>query len=98
MLCINFATAASCAWPMPRHRFAKLLRGPASMRNSLLITAALVTVGASSAEARAPVATGTPTSMQRLLACRSIQDGAQRLACFDRETASVDQAISKKDL
>ena len=36
--------------------------------------------------------------MQRLLACRSIQDGAQRLACFDRETASVDQAISKKDL
>jgi hypothetical protein len=36
--------------------------------------------------------------MQRLLACRSIQDGTQRLACFDRETASVDQAISKKDL
>jgi len=68
------------------------------MRNFLLITAALVTVGAGSAEARAPVATGTPTSMQRLLACRSIQDGTQRLACFDRETASVDQAISKKDL
>ena len=36
--------------------------------------------------------------MQRLLACRSVQDGTQRLACFDRETASVDQAISKKDL
>jgi hypothetical protein len=36
--------------------------------------------------------------MQRLLACRSITDAAQRLACFDRETASVDQAISKKDL
>jgi hypothetical protein len=36
--------------------------------------------------------------MQRLLACRSIPDSTQRLACFDRETASVDQAISKKDL
>jgi hypothetical protein len=36
--------------------------------------------------------------MQRLLACRSITDAAQRLACFDRETANVDQAISKKDL
>jgi hypothetical protein len=36
--------------------------------------------------------------MQRLLACRSIQDSAQRLACFDRETAAVDQAIAKRDL
>jgi hypothetical protein len=36
--------------------------------------------------------------MQRLLDCRSIQDGAQRLACFDRETAAVDQALNKKDL
>jgi hypothetical protein len=59
---------------------------------------ALVTVGTSSAVARAPVATGTPATMQRLLACRSITDAAQRLACFDRETANVDQAISKKDL
>jgi hypothetical protein len=59
---------------------------------------ALVTVWTSSAVARAPVPTGTPATMQRLLACRSITDAAQRLACFDRETASVDQAISKKDL
>jgi hypothetical protein len=68
------------------------------MRNSLLISAALATMAASAASAKAPVPTGTPASMQRLLACRSIQDSAQRLACFDRETAAVDQAISKKEM
>jgi len=68
------------------------------MRNYLLITAALVTMLGGPAAARKPVATGTPASMQHLLACRSIQDSAQRLACFDRESGAVDQAISRKDL
>ena len=36
--------------------------------------------------------------MQRLLNCRSIQDSAQRLACFDRETAAVDQAIASAEM
>jgi hypothetical protein len=58
----------------------------------------LATIAASAASAKAPVPTGTPASMQRLLACRSIQDGAQRLACFDRETAAVDQAINKREM
>ena len=68
------------------------------MRISLLITAAFALTIAGSSSARGPVATGTPASMQRLLGCRSIQDNTQRLACFDRETAAVDQAIAKKDL
>jgi hypothetical protein len=68
------------------------------MRNSLLITAALAALTTTPAEARAPVATGTPANMQRLLGCRAIQDSAQRLACFDRETAGVEQAIARKDL
>jgi hypothetical protein len=68
------------------------------MRNSLLITAAFALTIASSTEARKPVATGTPASVQKLIGCRAIQDNAQRLACYDRETAAVDQAISKKDL
>lgn len=68
------------------------------MRKCLLITAALAVVAGSSANARQPVASGTPANVQRLLACRSIQDGVQRLACFDRETAAVGQAISKRDL
>ena len=68
------------------------------MRNSVLITAALAMITASSSNARGPVTTGTPQSIQRLIGCRAIQDNAQRLACFDRETAAVDQAITKKDI
>ena len=68
------------------------------MGKFLLITAALAMAAASVADARRPVAAGTPANMQRLLACRSIQDSAQRLACFDRETANIDQAMARKDL
>ena len=68
------------------------------MRNSLLIAAVLAMTATSSANARGPVATATPPSIQRLIGCRGIQDNAQRLACFDRETAAVDQAIAKKDI
>ena len=68
------------------------------MRNSLLITAAFALTIAGSADARKPIATGTPAGVQRLIGCRAIQDNAQRLACFDRETAAVEQAIAKKDI
>src|SRR3954449_3186935 len=68
------------------------------MRNFLLITAAFALVATSAANARGPVASGTPASVQRLLGCRSIQDNVQRLACFDRETVTVDQAIAHRDL
>jgi hypothetical protein len=68
------------------------------MRNSVLITAAFALTIASSGDARKPIATGTPAGVQRLIGCRAIQDSAQRLACFDRETAAVEQAIAKKDL
>ena len=68
------------------------------MRNFLLISATLAALAVSSATAKTPVPTGTPASMQRLLQCRSIQDSTQRLACFDRETAAVDQAINKKEI
>ena len=68
------------------------------MGKYLLITAALTLTAAGMATARKPIASGTPANMQRLLACRSIQDGAQRLACFDRETAAVGQALATRDL
>jgi hypothetical protein len=68
------------------------------MRKFVLITAALATIAASSAVAKGPVATGTPPNVQRLLGCRTITDTAQRLACYDRETLAVDQAIARKDL
>lgn len=39
-----------------------------------------------------------PGAVERLLACRSLTDSQQRLACFDRETASVAGDIGRKDL
>ena len=67
------------------------------MRNFVLITVAFVTVDAGTAYAKGPVSTATPQQMQKLLDCRSIQDSAQRLACYDREASAVEQAITKKD-
>jgi len=50
------------------------------------------------AAARKPVQTGTPEQVKGLLACRGLTDSAQRLACFDRESAAMDQAITAKNL
>src|SRR5262245_3245996 len=68
------------------------------MRNIIMISVALALLASGGASARGPVASGTPATMQRLLNCRSIQDSAQRLAFFDRESGAIDQAIAKKDL
>src|SRR5688572_476062 len=51
-----------------------------------------------SAAPRKPAKTGTPAQIQRLLGCRALADAAQRLACFDRETSALDQAMARKDL
>jgi len=53
---------------------------------------------ASTAQARPIPNTGTPQTMQQLIACRTIADSAQRLACYDREAAAVDKAIASRDL
>ncbi|HEU5284910.1 MAG TPA: hypothetical protein VFU20_00190 [Sphingomicrobium sp.] len=41
---------------------------------------------------------GAPAQIQRLLGCRALADAAQRLACFDRETSALDQAMAKRDV
>jgi hypothetical protein len=68
------------------------------MRIFVLIPATFALLAATQASARGPAATGTPQNVQRLIGCRSITDSTQRLACFDREAAAMDQAIAKKDL
>jgi hypothetical protein len=67
------------------------------MRKILGISAALVGLAAT-ASARAPLPGDTPAIVQGLLACRSIGDAAQRLACYDRQSGAVAQAIDKRDL
>lgn len=54
--------------------------------------------GSSSAVARTVTNAGTPTSVQQLLNCRSISDAGQRLACFDRQAAVMDQGIAKREI
>src|SRR5690348_3013328 len=96
--CINFATAPSCAFSTLGSRLHSHSRGLGKMRNSVLISGALAVVAAGAASAKGPVSSGTPAAMQKLLDCRSIQDSAQRLACYDREISTVDQAIGKRDI
>jgi hypothetical protein len=46
-----------------------------------------------------PVQTeGRAQELQRLLDCRKLTDGAQRLACFDAAAAAMDQAEAKGDI
>jgi hypothetical protein len=63
----------------------------------VVVTVSAVVVSAS-AGAKHQVQTGTPAQVERLLACRSITAADQRLACYDRESAAMNQAIANKDL
>lgn len=67
------------------------------MRKPLLLLLCCTLIGATTADA-SPAETGTPAQVQRLMACRTVADPAQRLACYDREAAGVDQAIARKDI
>lgn len=67
------------------------------MKNWKVLLAGLALVGASAVAART-VKTSTPAQVQRLLACRNITSADQRLACYDRETAAMNQAIASQDL
>ena len=68
------------------------------MMRKVLVTTAVFALIASNAQARPTPNTGTPQAMQQLIACRTIADSAQRLACYDREAAAVDKAIASRDL
>src|SRR5205809_903934 len=98
MLCINFATERDCARSGRRNSFKSQIRGGWTMRNALITGGALAVIFAGSAEARSIPNTGTPQSVQQLIACRSITDSAQRLACYDRQAAVVEKGIATKDL
>jgi hypothetical protein len=73
-------------------------RGIEIMRNALAIAAVLGLLLAGGAQAKSIPNTGTPQSIQQLIGCRSIADSAQRLACYDRHTDALNQAIAKKDV
>lgn len=68
------------------------------MRKLYVVAVACAVVGAGTAQAAKPVQVGTPAQVERLMACRGIAAPDQRLACFDRETVAMSQAIASKDL
>jgi hypothetical protein len=65
---------------------------------ALLIGPVLVLAMAARSDARSVPNTGTPQSVQQLIACRSIADSAQRLACYDRQSDALSSAIAKKEV
>ena len=68
-------------------------------RKIMLASAAAALLATTAAAApRKPVTGGTPPQIQRLLDCRALPDTAQRLACFDRETSALGEAMTKRDL
>jgi len=96
--CINFATALPCASIGLRSTFKWTSEGLEKMRNSVTVACLAALVCATAAGARPLPNTGMPASIQQLLACRSISDSTQRLACYDRQTTVVGQAIATRDL
>ena len=68
------------------------------MRNWTLLLAAFALVCAGSAPAARRVQAGTPAQVERLMSCRAIAAADQRLACYDREAAAMQQAIANQDL
>ena len=68
------------------------------MRQIIVMSGMLAILAAGTADARNTVPAGNPAIVQSLLQCRAITDAAQRLACYDRQSNAIAQAIEKKDL
>lgn len=71
------------------------------MRNtslkSILVLALLTPLPASAAKSSEDTPP-QPELFQQLMDCRTITDGTARLACFDRQTAALDEATRKKEI
>ena len=69
------------------------------IRKLLAIGMILAIAVASKSDARRPAPnTGSPQSIQQLIACRSIADSTQRLACYDRQSDVLSNALAKKEV
>ncbi len=69
------------------------------MTSKLLAVGSIVAVTiAARSDARSAPNTGTPQSVQQLIACRSMTDSTQRLACYDRQADALSSAIAKKEV
>lgn len=72
------------------------IRWPAAAVAAAILTA--TAMGGVDARARKDVAAATPDVVRRLVDCRTQADPAQRLACYDREAAALNQAVEARDV
>ena len=68
------------------------------MRNCWLVVAGAAAIFATNAAAKPIPPTAPPAAVQSLLACRSVTDSAQRLACYDRAAQGFADAMGKKEV
>jgi hypothetical protein len=68
------------------------------MRNCWLVAGGAAAVFATGAAAKPVPPTAPPAAVQSLLACRSVTDSAQRLACYDRAAQGFADAMGKKEV
>jgi hypothetical protein len=68
------------------------------MRLGLLLIGSIMAALATAAQARSTTPTGTPATVQSLLACQSVADSGQRLSCYDKAAQGLADAMTKKEL
>ena len=68
------------------------------MRKFTVIAGLIGVATTAGAEARPIPNTGTPQTIQQLIGCRAFTDSAQRLACFDRQSDVLSQALARKEV
>jgi len=66
--------------------------------NSLIGIAVLGIMVAGTASAQKMPKTATPKLFEEVVQCRSLQDSAQRLACYDRSVAALETAQKTNEL
>lgn len=69
------------------------------MRSTILAgVLSLLAFGTAPASAKDKEAPATPAQVQQVYACRDVADAAERLACFDRQVAALQQAEQARDV
>jgi len=68
------------------------------MHKLWITTGGIAAIAAVTAVAKPLPDQGTPAQVQSLLACRSVTDSQQRLACYDKAAQGFAEAVGKKEV
>src|SRR5579859_2881697 len=68
------------------------------MRKHWLLVGGVAAIIESGVTAKSIPATPPPAAVQSLLACRSVAEPQQRLACFDKAAQGFEEAVTKREV